>query len=264
MFPPLVVKHAEHWTNCSWPPPLRPSEVHVWRVVVPPEQDMPAAWRDVLTAEETERVARKRIPADARRTLASRACLRILAGAYLGVPPNAVPLTTTDAGKPCLLPGPVAPALEFNVSHSGDRVMLAFTRGLPVGIDIECMRQLEHNDLVDHFFSPAEREAWRDVPPEHRPRAFYLAWTRKEAFLKALGVGLSKALDSFSVSFAEDSPSGVVCAESEMASAMAPWALISLDVAPGYACTLAVGGDATFLHTLAFDGNGTGAETRVD
>lgn len=219
---------------------------------MPDAGGIPPAWPGLLDAGEQAHAARKRIPLDARRTLTSRACRRLLVGSYLGVPPAAVEFATTAAGKPQLAVAAGAPALEFNVSHSGNWVVLAFARGLALGIDVECHRALEFSELVNAFFSPQERAAWSSLPAAEHARAFFSAWTRKEAYLKALGLGLLKPLDSFSVAIDSGPASDLVWCSSD-ASAPDRWAIASLDLAPGYACALVVGSAATALRTFTFD-----------
>ena len=224
-----------------------------------PEADrVPAHWLGLLTAEEQERVARKRIPLDARRTLTSRACLRLLLGSYLEVPPAAVALASNANGKPRLADPPEAATLEFNVSHSGDWVVLAFARGLPLGVDVECHRELEFGELVNSFFSAQERETWSTVPAAEHTRAFFSAWTRKEAYLKALGLGLSKPLDSFAITFDFDAAAQLEWCATDPSAAQR-WRIVSVDIAPGYACALAVESAVTAIHTFTFERQGPAA-----
>ena len=201
-------------------------------------------------------MARKRIPLDARRVLTSRACLRLLLGHYLDVPPASVAIAATVNGKPHLAAPAATPVLEFNVSHSGDWVVLAFASGLPLGVDVECHRALEFSELVNAFFSPQERETWSKIPSTDHTQAFFSAWTRKEAYLKGLGLGLFKSLDSFSVAFGFDAADGLLGCESD-ASAPQRWLIASVDLAPDYACAFAVGSAATALHTFTFDPSST-------
>jgi 4'-phosphopantetheinyl transferase len=188
---------------------------------------------------------------DSRRTLTSRACLRLLLGAYLACPATEITLAATLGGKP-ILGGPAMPdRIEFNVSHSDEWVLLGFSRGLPLGVDVERRRELEFDDLVKGFFSPREREQWTRLGPAQRPDAFFAAWTRKEAYLKALGVGLARSLDSFAVAFdAASAPALLWCADD----ALAPqrWRIVAVDLAPGYAAALAVDSSAESLQTFTF------------
>lgn len=238
------------WTARAAPPPLLDGDVHLWRVLVPAAEHLPPHWPALLTAEEKTAVARKRIPLDARRTLTSRACLRLLLGHYLEVPAASLEFATNAYGKPQLAIPRSAPSLEFNVSHSGDWVVIGVARGLPLGVDVECHRALEFGDLVNSFFSAPERDAWSKLPPAAHAPAFFSAWTRKEAYLKALGLGLSKSLDSFSVSIAPEAAKLIACSSDPRAPQQ--WLISSLDLAPGYSCAVAVGAAVRLLHTFTF------------
>lgn len=245
------VKFSGDWPELAIPPALEAGEVHLWRVKVPEETAVPAIWARLLTAEERERVARKRIPMDARRTLTSRACLRRLLSAYLSFPPGEIALSATPSGKPSLA-GPAAPGrIEFNVSHSGEWVLLGFSRGLALGVDVEEQRDLEFDDLVKGFFSPAERTAWAAIPAAIRREAFFATWTRKEAYLKAWGVGLAKSLDSFTVTVGL-SPEAQVLWCADTAQAPQQWRLVPLDLGAGYAAALAVESGARTLRAWTF------------
>lgn len=244
------------WETLSSPPPLTSGQVHLWRVVVPDADRIPAHWPGVLNDEEQARAARKRIPVDARRTLASRACLRLLLGRYLAVPPASVVFAANATGKPHLAsPVGAPPRLEFNVSHSGDWVVFAFAHALPLGIDVERHRELEFSALVNSCFSPQERESWTKLPASDHARAFFSAWTRKEACLKGLGLGLHQSLDSFSVAIDSVATAELVWCAGDVTGAQ-PWLVVPVDLAPGYSCALAVAPTATSIHTFTLDATG--------
>jgi len=134
-------------------------------------------------------------------------------------------------------------------------VILGFSRGPALGLDVECHRELEFDDLVTGFFSPIERKAWASLPLTNRCEAFFAAWTRKEAYLKALGVGLAKSLDSFSVSLGAGSSGKLVwCADHPRAPQT--WHFVSIDPAPGYAGALALDYSSKTLRTFSFHAPG--------
>ena len=249
------MRSSYDWPAAGVPPALEPGEIHLWRVKVPDEASLPSYWLGFLNSGERDRVARKRIPLDARRTLTSRACLRLLLGMYVGRSPCQIALEATPEGKP-ILGGQATPdRIEFNVSHSAEWVMLGFSRGPALGLDVECHREIEFDDLVTGFFSPIERKAWASLPSTNRCEAFFTAWTRKEAYLKALGVGLAKSLDSFSVTLEAGSDGRLVwCADNPRAPQT--WRFISIDPAPGYAGALALDNSAKTLHTFSFHAPG--------
>ena len=164
----------------------------------------------VLSDAERGRAAGFRFAQHRQSYLFARAGLRLLLGERLGVEPAAVELVETSYGKPRLGPMHEATGLEFNLSHSGSLVLYAFTRGATVGIDCEEIRDVPDADqLAARFFSATEAAALRALPADRRQLAFLACWTRKEAFVKALGQGLSHPLDSFDVSIDPDTPARI-------------------------------------------------------
>jgi 4'-phosphopantetheinyl transferase len=145
----------------------------------------------VLSADEQHRVARLRRPEDRRRSALGSALSRSLLGQWLDLPPTAVPLARTREGKPILTPAAASSGPWFNVSHSEDVVLVAFSRFGRVGVDVEEPRPLD--DLLSvaaTAFVAAEVEQVRAATGEEQLAYFYRLWTRKEAIAKALGIGL--------------------------------------------------------------------------
>ncbi len=213
---------------------LGPDEVHVWRISVRQPPPVLERWRVLLTAEERARLERFRFPDDATRELVSRGALRAALGAYLGVGPATVTFATEEKGKPVLATVPAAGRIEFNTSHAGEWVLLAFAHGRPVGVDVERWREVDSADLVRGYFSPGEIAEWESLPEATRIEGFFNGWTRKEAYLKALGVGLAKPLDSFQVRLAPGAPAGLV-ADRDDPEAGTRWKVWPVPVGPGYA-----------------------------
>lgn len=180
-----------------------------------------------LSAPERERAGRFRFERDRRRFIVARARLRELLGARLGVPPAAVELACGSNGKPALARRGAHAHWRFNVSHCDDVAVYAFSRSREVGIDVEAIRPLPAADAIAaQFFSPRESAAYRAAAPRDRPLAFFRCWTRKEAFLKALGVGLSVRLDELDVSECRLGENGA-------------WRLDSFSPLPGFIAALA-------------------------
>src|ERR1700730_8486307 len=153
--------------------------------------------RAVLSPDELKRAHRFRVEHARASFILNRAYLRGILASYLHIPPAEIPITTGPFGKP-VVPGS---EIRFNVSHSSGLFVCIVAVGKEVGIDIERVRSIpEIARMARRFFAPAELEAWNRMPDEDRPFAFFRCWTRKEAFLKATGEGLSRALDSFAVS----------------------------------------------------------------
>lgn len=160
------------------------------------------ACRENLCRPERERADRYVFPEHRRRFIVGRGLLRTLLGRYLGVPSKAVSFSYTEFGRP-FLPNE---NIQFNVSHSGEIALYGFARNAGIGIDIECVRPIGIMEIARRFFSPNECESLAMVPEHVQEAAFYRCWTRKEAYLKAKGLGLQTPLDSFTVSLDADRP----------------------------------------------------------
>ena len=144
-----------------------------------------------MSSEEHERAHRFHFEADRKRGVLARGLLRLLLGRCLGQRPEQVHFKYNELDKP-ILAGGLHPAVQFNVSHSGDLVLIALSRGRAVGVDVEYMRMdLAMEEIAARFFSAAECSALATVTPALRSSAFFACWTRKEAYLKARGDGLS-------------------------------------------------------------------------
>lgn len=160
----------------------------------------------LLSESERNRASHFVFDRDRRRFIVSRGRLRQLLGARLGVAPQSVELTYGAYGKPALANSPHLD-LRFNVSHCEDLAVYAFSHGIDVGIDVEAIRFLPDADhIAARVFSRRENEAYRALAPRDKPLGFFNCWTRKEAFIKALGHGLGFPLDSFDVSLSPRQP----------------------------------------------------------
>ena len=154
-----------------------------------------------LSEDERRRAHRFHFERDRRRYMVARGRLRHLLASRLNVSPRDVELAYGSGGKPRL--ARPAELLTFNVSHAGDVAAVAFSHGLEVGIDIEAVRELPDADQVAaRFFSRRENEVYLALDPSDKPAGFFNCWTRKEAFIKAIGDGLSYPLDRFDVTLA--------------------------------------------------------------
>jgi 4'-phosphopantetheinyl transferase len=158
------------------------------------------ALAELLSDSERERARRFVYERDRRRFIVGRGRLRELLAERLGVLPKSLEFTYGAHGKPALAPRFADSNLRFNVSHSQDLALYAVAVGREVGIDVEAVRRLpDADEIAERFFSPHENEAYRALDPWDRPLGFFNCWTRKEAFVKALGEGLSHPLHSFEV-----------------------------------------------------------------
>ncbi len=201
----------------------------------------PAAVRasaSLLSAAEQERARRFAFGRDARRFIVCRARLRQLLGARLGVRPESVELVYGARGKPALA-NSGRNSLRFNLSHRDDVAVYALSSGREVGIDVEAIRPLPDADAIAaHFFSRCEHAAYRALDPFDQPLGFFQCWTRKEAFIKALGEGLSHPLDSFDVSLAPGAPAELLRV-GRGPGVDRGWRLASFFPAPGFVAAVA-------------------------
>ena len=202
-----------------------------------------AAKHSLLTSHERARAARFRRDADRAAYIIMRATLRERLAGWLGVTAMEVPLTEAAQGKPVLAMR--EPRWEFNVSHSGEAGLIAFAWDRAVGVDVEAHRaNFDSPELGRSYFSSGECAALDRAPASERLRWFFTLWTRKEAFLKATGRGLSFPLDQFSVTAPPYEPPRLIEIEGETDSERC-WRLWNIDVGPGFSATLAaaVSGD---------------------
>lgn len=182
-------------------------EVHVWRASLDQPVPVTRHLHTLLAADEVARAARFRFERDRNRYIVGRGLLRTLLGRYLQRPPSVLRFEYGAFEKPRLAgDGP-----QFNLSHSGSLALFAFTDDVEIGIDVE----RDHVDfarerIAERFFSPAEVRVLRSLPEPLQPYAFLTCWTRKEAFIKARGDGLSLPLDSFDVSLLPDAPAALL------------------------------------------------------
>lgn len=194
--------------NPAWPfpdpfPALAAGEVHVWRRSLPAGEGALASHFAILSADEQERANQFKVNRPRDQFVLTRATLRFLIGKYLNVTPGELRFHLSEQGKPSLLHPPAK--LEFNVSHSHELALFAFSKNAPVGIDVEWLgRKVAYADIAERFFSDSEQAQLNDVPEADRHRAFLECWTRKEAYLKARGLGLSRDPRTFSVSLGSE------------------------------------------------------------
>ena len=220
---------------------LPADEVHVWRVelahVAPAEQ----RWEPVLSADERTRAARFHFSRDRQRYTATRAILRMILGGYVASDPKELVFSYSKNGKPALN-CPDTSQVEFNVSHSGEVALLAFTRGRPLGVDVEQVREnFDHEAIAGRFFSRQEQEQLATLPPAERYKGFFRCWTRKEAYIKAEGTGLSLPLHQFDVSLGAGESSRLLATRPDSAEA-ARWKLREVPAGDGYVAALCVQG----------------------
>jgi len=223
-------------------PALAAGDVHVWQASLQQSEATVAALQRLLSVDEGQRAARFYFAADQRRFTVGRGMLRLLLGHYLHTKPAHLRFAYNAYGKPQVAATDAEPPLHFNLSHSGEIALYAIARDLPLGVDVEQIRPtLEWDALARHVFSAHEQATLARLPASEQLPAFFRGWVRKEAFIKARGMGLSLALDQFDVTLAPDEPAQLLATRDEPLEA-ARWALCDLPCPSGYAAALAVGG----------------------
>jgi 4'-phosphopantetheinyl transferase len=230
------------WVIPAEHPNLTHDSVHVWRSRLDASPLQVAKFRQTLSEDEIARADRLHFQRDSNRFIAAHAALRVILGHYLGCDTAMLAFTCNAHGKPCLLK-PVSSGIDFNLSHSGDIALCAFTRGRQVGVDVERIREgAASEDLAERYFSPIEVQMLLSVPASLRPRAFFNCWTRKEAYIKARGAGLSLPLSRFAVSQLSGEPARLLWTSGDP-DEVSRWRLEELTPESGYVGALAVEGN---------------------
>lgn len=182
---------------------LPKDEVQLWRVDLAAVRPNESRWRKLLSPDESERASRFHFLRDRQSYVASRGILRIILAGYLSADPHELSFSYSKKEKPSLGPVHGESQVKFNVTHSSAVAMYAFTRQREVGVDVEQIRRdIEVESIANRFFSLHEQEELAAFPAEQRVDAFFRCWTRKEAYIKATGDGLSLPLSQFDVSLA--------------------------------------------------------------
>lgn len=231
----------------DWPAPpdglaLSDAEVHVWRVTLSRAPEETRSLARLLSADEVDRAGRFHFQRDRDRFVVARATLRLILGSYLRVSPGGLRFRYSEFGKPSLAEDYGAPGLRFNLAHSNDLALCAVASGREVGVDVEFVRpEMAHEEIARHYFSPAEVAELRALPADGRAEAFFNCWTRKEAYIKARGDGLSFPLEGFTVSLRPGEPAALVDVERDPREVVR-WRLMELRPAEGYAGAVAAEG----------------------
>ena len=205
--------HSENDRWCDTPPRLKlgNDEVHVWRAMLSVAQPVLQSLLSILSLDERAKAERFNFPKDRDRSIAARAVLRLILSRYLDVEPADLQFSYNQFGKPALIGHSGADALHFNMSHSGELALYAITRGRAIGVDVEHVREdLASEQIAERFFSPNEVAMLRALPVNMRTQGFFNCWTRKEAYIKARGEGLSLPLDRFDVSLTPGEPAALL------------------------------------------------------
>ena len=229
---------------------VSPRDLHVWMRRLGTSGPHLQAMMDILSAEERQKAERFYFQADRERHVVGRALVRVLLGRLLAIRPDEIAFCYSEAGKPSLTAAQNSADYQFNVSHSGDLILVAVTARRAIGVDVERIREdVELDAIAARFFSQRERADLAAVSPDQRRGAFFACWSRKEAFIKATGAGLGRPLDAFDVSVRPDEPAMLRETRPDRAEA-ARWVIRDLDVGPDHKAAVAVEGSGWELKTL--------------
>jgi 4'-phosphopantetheinyl transferase len=224
-------------------------DVHVWRGSLE-EEERARELKPLLSPDEIERANRFRFPEHRRRFVVARGTLRQLLSRYLGVEAREVTFAYSEEGKPSLHPRH-ASDLFFNVSHSEDVAAFSFTVAREIGVDVEMIRHdVDVDEIPRRFFSSAEQEGLAGLHGAEKYQGFFNCWTRKEAYVKAVGSGLSLPLRDFDVSLLPGEPARLLATRPDPEVAQR-WQMASLDF--GQSCAAAVVVEGAIAHIQARD-----------
>ena len=203
----------------------------------------------LLSVEEKQRAGRFSRPDDRSRYIAAHGILRELVGRYLSIAPEVLGFAQNVFGKPRLALRPDQTKLSFNLAHSGEAMLFALASDHRVGVDVEQFRtDFDVMELAQSQFSSEEIRKLQAYDPTERTNAFFRCWTRKEAYVKARGEGLSIPLNQFTVNFGPDELPGVSWAADDPLAA-ARWSMFDLAPAPGYAGAIVI--EHPSMHLLS-------------
>jgi 4'-phosphopantetheinyl transferase len=241
----------DKWELPSVGAELGADEAHVWRASL----DQPASAIEklapLLSRDEYQRAERFRRTTDRQRFIAGRGILRKIISAYLAFAPNEVQFTYNEYGKPFISTDQNRCGLSFNLSHSNGVALYAIARGRRVGIDVEYMRDdFATLEVAERFFSKDELEALKAVACDQRTKAFFNCWSRKESYIKAIGMGVSYPLDGFTVSL--DVTPALLKVDGDATEA-ARWKMYGLDPGEEYAAALIVENPPVSIRRIRWD-----------
>jgi 4'-phosphopantetheinyl transferase len=252
---PELTNAAQPWPSPPGELSLPTTDVHVWRIWLEQPPEAVESLRQLLSTGEQARAARFHFAKDRQHFIVARGTLRKLLGRYLEIAPADLCFAYADHGKPHLAPerSPPLTPLKFNLAHSGSLAVCAFTRLGEIGVDLEHIKpDFIGDDIARRFFSATEVACLDQLPADARALAFFNCWTRKEAFIKAKGMGLSLALDQFDVTLAPDQQAELLRTGWDESEADR-WSLRALEIGAGYVGAVAVEAHNWQLHCWEFD-----------
>lgn len=240
---------STYWRRTGSVDELKADELHVWRAHIPSVRCSLEKLAALLTSAEHLRATRYYREEDRVRFTVARGLLRYLLGEYLEVKGNGIVLRYGEQGKPDIA-APLDSGLCFNLSHSRDWIAYCFARRYAVGIDVEYIRSDTDYEAIQYVaFSEVERTAFSQIPPKARKKVFFDWWTRKEAYLKAVGTGFS--IPATEIELHHDSSDLPLLLKAPGEQNPARWSIYPVDLADGYAGSIAA--ETSLFHFGYFE-----------
>lgn len=189
-------------------------------------------YRSLLSSEEKERADRFYFQKDRDCYTVARGLLKLFLAEYLQIKPENIKFTYNQYGKPFV------EGIHFNISHSKDIIVFAFSKDLQLGIDIEYMKDnVKYKQLINRFFSSLEIKDFLSLDESFHQEAFFNGWSRKEAYIKAVGKGLNIPLDSFDVSLQPNQPAKLIAINNQLNN---KWSILDINIDKQYKSALAI------------------------
>lgn len=238
----VLFEHKRQWLKPDGQGYLDKDDVHIWRVDANAYTRHLPHLEGLLSQDERERARQYHADIDRERYIVARALLRIILGKYLEAEPARLRFVYGPNGKPDLVESLMSHRLRFNLSHSNGWTLYAITYDREIGVDIEHIRPgVDVLGIAKRWFSRNEHVALHALPSPLHVQAFYTAWTRKEAYLKALGQGLAGGLDNFEVSLRPSEPA-TLNVHAQDPHEVLRWKLEDVPIGRDYAATVAAEG----------------------
>src|SRR5215203_1604983 len=213
------------WLNSPDNLILSDDEAHVWRADLNLNESFQSSFLKLLSPDEKNRAKKFRFAKDSQNFIIARGILRLLIGKYLEINPAEISFQYSESGKPSIINNN---SLQFNISHSRDIALFAFTKNFNIGVDVEFVNSnIEAKEIAANFFSTNEIKNLLALPEQQQTLGFFYCWTRKEAFIKAVGEGLSFPLDKFEVSLEPNKPAKLL-ATNRQPEDISKWSIFSL------------------------------------
>jgi 4'-phosphopantetheinyl transferase len=229
-------------------------QIHIWYCALHQEASRCSELIQTLSLDELIRAEKFHFDRDRKNFIVCRGVLRETLGHYLGVEPDQIQFCYGKFGKPALVDTSDMPRIRFNLSHSKNLAVYAFTRDREIGVDIEHTHHIpEMDQIAEQFFSARENAVFCALPPHKKKEGFFNCWTRKEAFIKAIGGGLSVPLNKFDVSLAPGEPARLLKIEGD-SQAASRWTINELQSPSGFAAAVTVEGRSWRLRPCRWIG----------